>query len=134
MMMNAVLLAGARLAEALKEENEALARLDLTRAAALATVKIRASDAFNAATTAAGRQGLRAEGEVRRTAEGLAGHLRVLSTENRRLLERAIALQSRVIETIAGAAIPASRPVTYGGHGARAEVRQAPALALTARA
>ena len=75
-----------------------------------------------------------AQGELRGAAETLAARLRDLSEENRRLLERAIGLQSRVIEAIAGAAIPASRPTTYGGMGQRATARQTPALALTARA
>ena len=133
-MMRTMLQAGLRLEEALRAENEALARLDMTRAAALATLKVQASDAFAAAATAAGRGGARPEGEERAQAQGLAGSLRELSAENRRLLERAIALQSRVIETIAGAAIPASRPTTYGGTGGRAMPRQAPALAVVARA
>ncbi|WP_376092474.1 hypothetical protein ACE7GA_23710 [Roseomonas sp. CCTCC AB2023176] len=72
-LMKAMLAAGLRLEEALRQENEALARLDMTRAAALATVKVQASDAFAAATTAAGRAGARPEGEERRAAEGLAG-------------------------------------------------------------
>ena len=133
-LMRTMLAAGLRLEEALRAENEALARLDMTRAASLATAKVRASDAFAAATTAAGRGGAPPEGEERRAAEGLAGALRDLSAENRRLLEQAIALQSRVIETIAGAAIPASRPTTYGGAGQRATARQAPALAVATRA
>lgn len=133
-MMRTMLQAGLRLEEALRAENEALARLDMTRAAALATVKVQASDAFAAATTAAGRGGARPDGEERERAQGLAGNLRDLAAENRRLLERAIALQSRIIETIAGAAIPASRPTTYGDAGQRAMPRQAPALAMTTRA
>ena len=42
-MMDAVIAAGERLAEALRAENEALAALDLTRAAALATRKMQAT-------------------------------------------------------------------------------------------
>jgi ABC-type transporter Mla subunit MlaD len=133
-MIQALLNAGQHLAEALRAENEALARLDLSRAATLATTKLQASDAFAAAYGAATKTGSTAQGDLRDAAERLAGRLRDLSEENRRLLERAIALQSRVIETIAGAAIPASRPTTYGGMGQRAIPRQAPSLALAARA
>ncbi|WP_043829526.1 hypothetical protein [Muricoccus aerilatus] len=133
-MIQALLNAGVRLTEALREENEALARLDLSRAATLATTKLQASDAFAAAFGAAMKTGGKAQGELRDAAERLAARLRDLSDENRRLLERAIGLQSRVIETIAGAAIPASRPTTYGGMGQRAMARQTPALALAARA
>jgi ABC-type transporter Mla subunit MlaD len=133
-MIQALLNAGQHLAEALHAENEALARLDLSRAATLATTKLQASDAFAAAYGAATKTGSAAQGDLRDAAERLARRLRDLSEENRRLLERAIALQSRVIETIAGAAIPASRPTTYGGMGHRAIPRQAPSLALAARA
>jgi len=133
-MIHALLHAGERLAEALGEENRALDRLDLTRAATLATTKVQASDAFAAAYGAATKTGSAAQGDLRAAAERLAGHLSALSAENRRLLERAISVQARVIETIAGAAIPASRPATYGRMGLRAMPRQAPSLALTARA
>ena len=133
-MIHALLNAGQRLADALREENEALARLDLSRAATLAGAKVQATDAFSAAYGAATRTGATSEGELRAATEKLALRLRDLSDENRRLLERAIDLQSRVIETIAGAAIPASRPTTYGGMGQRAMARQTPALALAARA
>ena len=54
--------------------------------------------------------------------------------ENRRLLQRAIALQSRVIETIAGAALPRAQPVTYGESGLQALPRQTPPLTFAARA
>jgi len=133
-MIEALLNAGLRLAEALREENEALARLDLSSASRLATAKLQASDCFSAAFGTAMKTGGSAQGELRGAAEKLATRLRDLSEENRRLLERAIGLQSRVIETIAGAAIPASRPTTYGGVGERAMARQAPALAVSARA
>ncbi|WP_338662521.1 hypothetical protein VQH23_20485 [Pararoseomonas sp. SCSIO 73927] len=136
-IVQALLAAGQRLAEALRAENEALARLDLGRAATLATAKVQASDAFTAAYGAATRTGAAPgamTGELRAAAERLALGLRGLSDENRRLLERAITLQSRVIETIAGAAIPASRPATYGGLGQRAMPRQVPSLTLAARA
>ena len=49
LMMDALLAAGQRLAEALRAENEALAALDLPRAAGLTTAKVRATDAFAAA-------------------------------------------------------------------------------------
>jgi hypothetical protein len=117
-MMQPLLQAGLRLAEALRAENEALARLDLSGAASLSLAKRQASDAFAAAFAAAQRTGSRAEGQDRATAEEIAGRLRDLSAENRRLLERAIDLQSRVIETIAGAA-RAPGPGTYGARGDR---------------
>jgi hypothetical protein len=131
-MMQSVMIAAQRLAEALRAENEALARLDLQEAATLAAPKRQAADAFAAAYDAARRTGSKAEGAERAAAEEVAGRLRDLSAENRRLLERAIDLQSRVIETIAGAARPAATG-TYGERGAAREGRGV-AVSLAARA
>jgi hypothetical protein len=124
-MIEPVMLAAQRLAEALRAENEALARLDLAAAAPLATAKRQASDAFAAAYDAAHRTGSRAAGAERARAEEIAVRLRDLTAENRRLLERAIELQSRVIETIAGAARPPG-PGTYGDRGRAREGRAGP--------
>lgn len=121
-MIEALMNAAHRLAEALRAENAALVRLDLAAAAELATAKRQAADAFAAAYAAADRSGHRAEGEDRRRAEEIALHLKDLTAENRRLLERAIDLQSRVIETIAGAAKPLG-PGTYGERGRQREGR-----------
>lgn len=134
MMMQSLITAGQGLAEALDRENEALARLDLAGAARLADAKLRASDAFAAAFTAAKTTGVRAEGAERDTTRALSERLAALSEENRRLLQRAIALQSRVIETIAGAALPRAQPVTYGESGLQALPRQTPPLTFAARA
>jgi hypothetical protein len=71
---------------------------------------------------------------VRQTAADLATRLQHLGTENRRLLERAITIQSRVIETIAGAARPRNNGAGYGAAGHRPPLRQASAIALTTRA
>ena len=134
MMMQSLIIAGVRLADALREENEALSRLDLPRAATLADVKIRASDAFAAAFAATAKTGARPQGTERATTDALQTRLKDLGAENRRLLERAISVQSRVIETIAGAALPRAQPATYGGGGYRAAPRVAPSLALAASA
>ncbi|MBX6372747.1 MAG: hypothetical protein IRZ13_00750 [Acetobacteraceae bacterium] len=151
-MTGDLLQAGQRLAEALEAENEALAALDLARAAALATAKVEACDAFAAAQAAAAKEeeatrtqpgaqdGAAASSptEERLAAEQLALRLQSLSAENRRLLERAIALQSRVIETIAGAALPrAAGPGRYEARGTRRRPppgQAVPPLALSARA
>ncbi len=132
-MMDAVITSGTRLAEALRLENEALAALDLARAASLATAKMQASDAFAAATAAASKTGTRALGDERETTAALAARLQTLGAENRRLLEHAIALQSRVIETIAGAALPRAAAPGYGAMGRARALRQAPSLAVSAR-
>jgi hypothetical protein len=136
MMMNALLAAGLRLAEALRAENEALQALDLARAASLTGAKMQATDAFAAAYAAATKTGARAVGPMHQTASELAERLQSLSAENRRLLERAIAIQSRVIETIAGAALPKQAAPGYGALARRpAGPRRPPtALALATRA
>ena len=132
MMLDALLATGLRLADALRAENEALGALDLPRAASLAQAKLQATDAFAAAYAAAIRTSARAEGPVRQTAQDLTDRLQHLGTENRRLLERAIAIQSRVIETIAGAAVP--RATGYGAGGRLPQARQMAAIALATRA
>ena len=134
LMLDALLAAGARLAEALRAENEALAALDLPRAAGLTAAKVQATDAFAAACAAAAKTGTRAEGTARQDAAAMTTHLEHLGAENRRLLERAIAIQSQVIETIAGAALPRASAPGYGAAGRQALPRQVPALAVTTRA
>lgn len=132
-MMDTLILAGQRLAEALRAENEALAALDLPRAAGLADGKIAASDAFAAAYAAQAKHGAAPEGPVREAAALLARRLDELGQENRRLLERAVALQSRVIETIAAAAAPRAAMPGYAPAG-RAAAYRPQALAVSARA
>jgi flagellar biosynthesis/type III secretory pathway chaperone len=131
-MIELLLVAAQRLAEALRAENAALAELDLQSAGELAEAKRHASEAFAAAFEAARKGGARAEGELRARAEAMAADIRDLSAENRRLLERAIELQSRVIETLAVAARPATPP-TYGSRGALRSGRSTP-FAVSSRA
>jgi hypothetical protein len=133
-MLHAVLTAGLRLAEALKAENEALIALDMPRAAGLANAKIAASDAFAAAFAAANRSGARVAGPARDTTAALAARLKDLGAENRRLLERAIGIQSRVIETIAGAALPKQTGPGYHALVRRPTAAPPRALALATRA
>ncbi|RAI59322.1 hypothetical protein [Roseicella frigidaeris] len=134
LMIEALIAAGQRLAEALRAENEALAALDLPRAAGLATAKTQATDAFAAAFAAAARTGSTAAGDSRRDAAAMTDRLQHLGAENRRLLQRAIAIQSQVIETIAGAALPRSAAPGYGAAGRPLAARQAPPLAMATRA
>jgi hypothetical protein len=134
MMMEALMRAGQQLAEALRAENEALATLDLPRAVGLAQAKQRATDAFAAAYAAAAKTGARADGAARSSTVELTTRLQSLSTENRRLLERAITIQAQVIETIAGAALPRHTGPGYGAGGRPPSLHRAPALAVTTRA
>lgn len=133
-MMEVLLRAGHRLAEALTAENEALAKLDMAQAGQLAGAKIRATDAFAAAAQSCQKLGTRAEGPERSVARALAAHIQSLGEENRRLLQRAIALQSRVIETIAQAALPSANQLPGYAALARRPIQQpAAAIALSAR-
>jgi hypothetical protein len=129
-MIEPLMIAAQRLAEALRAENAALARLDLAAAGELALAKRQAADAFASAYAAASRAGARAGGEERGRAEAIVRSLDDLTAENRRLLERAIALQARVIESIAGAARPAG-PGTYGERGRAREGRGLPVSVLS---
>ena len=115
-------------------ENAALQSLDLSGAAPLARTKQQASDAFAAAFTATTRTGMSTDQAVKASTAELTRRLQSLSAENRRLLEHAIALQSRVIETIAGAALPRAVAPGYGALGRARMLRQPPPLALSARA
>lgn len=129
-MTPALIEAAVRLADALARENDALAALDLARAVGMLADKQRASDAFFAAqsllpggTTAA---------PIEQHARSVAERLATLVQENRRLLERAIAVQGRVIGTVAHAAQPEASG--YGARGGRSADRRPGAIALSARA
>ena len=110
--------AGATLSATLEAENAALAALDLPRAAALVADKQRAIADLAAAEAPAANP----------AAERMARRLRALALENKRLLERAIAAQGRVIGIVAQAA--AATPDGYGGQ----RRQRPPPVALSARA
>ena len=113
------------LAEVLQAENTALKALDFAAAGRLLTAKEAATAALTAAQAATlfAPPGLRA----------IALQLNVLADENRLLLERAIAVQRRVLGAVARAAQTASPEPYYGPGGARA-VRPMAAVALRADA
>jgi flagellar biosynthesis/type III secretory pathway chaperone len=92
------------LADVLARENAALQALDLPAAAALLPQKQAAIDALASGPA-----------EPPKAAQGL--RLRTLVTENQALLERAIRVQARVIEIVAGAYKPAAGTRTYGPSG-----------------
>ncbi len=121
-----------RLADTIARENAALGALDLAGAAGMLAEKTAAIAAFNAADDQARRTGPYMEAG-RQRAETLkqAERLRTLAAENRRLLERAIAVQARVIGTIVAGAKPAAQ--RYGATGGLH--RGSPgAMALSSRA
>lgn len=119
-MTQDLIAAGIRMAETLEAENDALAALDLPRAAGLLADKHRAIAGLAAASTAPA---------AHEAAERMARRLQALAVENKRQLERAIAAQGRVIEVIARAA----QPVVAAGYGTTRGRRPA-AFALFARA
>jgi len=133
-MMDALLHAGQRLADALAAENAALESLDLAGAVPLSRAKQQASDAFAAAWVTTQRGGTTGDRAVRDSTLALTRRLQSLSEQNRRLLERAIGIQAQVIESIAGAARPRAGNGAYGAGGRLNGPRLPPAFALTSRA
>jgi hypothetical protein len=121
-MSQEAITAGTFLAETLEMENAALAALDLPRAAGML------GDKQHAIANLAAVQTLPAS---RDAAERLARRLQILADENKRLLERAIAAQGRVIEVVARAAAASLAPA---GYGTARSVGRPIALALSARA
>ena len=100
-----------QLADVLAVENAALRAVDIRRAAAMLGRKQAALAALTSATAAGPEQ--------RAAMQAAVGRLRSLAEENRRLLERAIEVQSRVLGVLAGVARRARAP-GYGRSGAYA--------------
>lgn len=128
--------AAVRLADVLQTENAALAALNMAAAARLLPEKLAAADAFavaqagtaaGAAAAAKGRQAGRHGIEL----DAVAQRLQVLAAENRRLLQRAMLVQGRVIATVAKAA-RATAERAAPGYGAAHGARAAPRLAACA--
>ena len=115
------------LADTLARENAALDALDLSGAVAVLPDKRRAlavlTEADNVALTA----------EQRPAMEVALRRLRELAGENRLLLQRALTVQSRVIEIVAGA-LPRSEPGgRYAAPGARVPAVRAMAWSMSTR-
>ncbi len=125
--------ASAALAALLEHENRLLEALDLAAAAALLPAKQSAASAFLRAQAHTQSSGGIAPA-ARAAMTGLAARLRTLAAENRRLLERGLAAQGRVIAVITRAvrAHPATAP-RYGASGAPAHPRTPAPLAILAR-
>jgi len=117
-MTTPLLHAAAALADILAAENLALAALDLRAAAPLLPAKRQAADAFasaHARLAAAGPPDTATRAMLQQTARRLGA----LAEENRRLLERALSVQTRVMEVIAQAVPRASAQAPrYGAQGA----------------
>jgi hypothetical protein len=111
-----------RLADVLELENVALKRLDFPAAVALVPAKEAAlADLTNPSAPT-----------IQRTA--LAQRLAGLASENHVLLERAIAVQTRVVRIVARAATPPPTAIRYNGYGGRTPAGRTGALALSTRA
>lgn len=129
--------AAIHLASLLERENAALTALDFPRAVQMLEDKRRATEAFTAAqsvaASAAASGSTLAPGQPR-AIHDLAERLRVLADENKWLLERAMAVQGRVIGTIARA-VPrvAQANPRYGAGGTVNAPRRLPPMALSAR-
>ncbi len=115
-----------RLACVLEAENAALEAMDLPAAAALVTEKRAASEAFDAARKAAPPTPSAA-------LQNAAARLGSQAEDNRRLLERAMKVQTRVLGIIVGAA-RSSQPVQGYGRSGAYSARPKTGWALSARA
>ena len=138
-MTQALHAAAATLAAILTEENAALATIDLPRAAQLVPAKRAATDAFTGAHAhlAAARVATsgRPDGTARDMLAIAATQLRELAAENRRLLDRALATQGRVLDIIAQAVPRASTQAPrYSPTGALVGRTRALPVAITASA
>lgn len=128
-----LLVAATQLADVIAAENAALAAFNLPAAIAEGANKQRAAEAFEAALRT---RSASVEPSRRQHVETIGRRLTELANENRRLLERAIAAQQRVMEIIARAgrrelAARASRYTPFGAPIATARPRP---IAISARA
>jgi flagellar biosynthesis/type III secretory pathway chaperone len=123
------------LLQVIAQENEALRSFDLRHAASLTDGKARAIEAFIAAQIRQDRA-KKTDPAQREAVLEMAARLRDLVAENRRLLERAISVQQRVIGVVARAAPQAiaAKNSRYRPDGSLAATRRMPAVALSARA
>lgn len=107
-----------RLASLLQDENAALRAMDIPAIADLLPAKRAAIEGLSGTSIGA------------ETAE----RLRVLASDNRRLLERAMAIQGRVVTLLAEAMKPAAAAPRYARDGGIASVRGPSPMAFSARA
>ena len=117
--------AAQRMADLLAAENEALKRLDFAAATALIAAKEQAlADLAKHQGRSAASPALLAIGQL----------VAKLAAENQLLLERSIAVQTRIVRIVARACAPSPAAARYGGHGRPTPPRGTAALALSTRA
>ena len=117
-MMPEIVEATVQLADALAAENAALAALDLVAAVRLLPQKEAATTAFAAAQRRA--RGTRDTLDIK-ALRVAATRLQTLTEENRRLLERAIHVQNRVMGILAQAARASNPTPRYARSGVYAK-------------
>jgi hypothetical protein len=124
-MSNDLIDAGERLAGVLEQENEALSRMDFSAAIALVPAK-------EAALAELTKHSISSAMATAPT--GLGQRLGELAAENQTLLERAVAVQTRVVRIVARACTPHVDTAQYNRDGNRAPMPRTAALALSTRA
>jgi len=125
-MPGPMIMAARRLGEVLERENAALKAMDIRRATALLPEKSAAIADLTASGEASGKE------NSAHDLTALARKLENLAAENRRLLERAIVVQQRVIGIVARATASAAREPAYGAQGRMRRITRP--LAFSARA
>jgi hypothetical protein len=123
-MSTPILTAAEHLADILAQENEALNRLDFASAVAL----LGAKDA--ALADLAQQPKVPAPPTLPAVLRRISG----LAAENQQLLERALAVQTRVVRLVARACAPPPVITQYGGYGGQKASNGAVALAVSTRA
>ncbi|WP_428488799.1 hypothetical protein [Rhodopila sp.] len=114
-----------RMADLLAAENDALKRLDFAAATALVTAKEQTlADLAKHQGRSTPSPALAAIGQL----------VAKLAAENQLLLERSIAVQTRIVRIVARACAPPPSVARYGGHGRSTTPRATAALALSTRA
>ena len=131
-MTDDLLAAATRLADVIAAENAALVAFNVSAAIAAGADKQRAAEAFAAAFQT---QTAPMEPGRRQQAATIGQRLTGLAGENRRLLERVIAAQARVMEIIAraGRRELAARASRYGAFGAPVANASPRPMAISAR-
>ena len=114
--------AAQRLADLLAQENAALKRLDFPAAVTLLPAKEAALAELEKAP----------RGSTVQT--GLGQRLSALAMENQGLLERAIAVQTRLVRIVARASKPIPTATRYNGYGGREPQTRAAALDVSTKA
>jgi len=117
----------AEICAVLQDENAALDRLDIPTATSLVPRKLAATEALTTALASA-------PSLPPAIAKAELEALRSLSADNRRLLERAMAAQKRLLAIIAGAVPKAMNEAgPYGSSGRAISPKRMPAIAMSQR-